>query len=354
MLETTENLNMLDLMILPAFCVKENKIIKANSAAQELLPESGTLTSLLLSGEEEYAQFSGGCLYLQLNLGGIPRGASVTRMGDTDIFLLDPDEEDSELRAMALAARELRQPLSSLISMTETLFPHNLPECSEKAGVLLARMSRSLYQLQRLVGNMSDASAGPALARLETRNISQVFDDIFEKASAFLETIPVSLRYSGLKTDVCGLIDAAQMERAVWNILSNSLKFLPQGGTIQAEVTQRGNTLRLSIQDNGSGIQEEILGSMFSRYLRQPGLEDSRFGLGLGMVIVRNAAAIHGGTVLVDQPGQSGTRITLTMRLRRTAASQVCSPIADLAGGRDQALIELSQHLPISVYQKER
>lgn len=355
MVEQTDRYGMLDLMILPGFCVTDGKIQKVNQAAAELpLAPGMELKPLLLTGVEEYQEFTGGCLYLQLTLDGQSWGASVTRMPDTDVFLLEPSTEDSELRAIALAARELRQPLSSLIAIVDTLLPRSLPEDDEKAGALLTRMSRGLYQMQRTLGNMSDAGLGTSLSHLETRNISQVFDDIFEKAGTLLSAAGAELHYTGLRTDVYGMIDALQMERAVLNILSNSLKFMPEGAVLEASLTRRGNFLRLSILDNGPGIGDGVLGSLFSRYLRQPGLEDSRHGIGLGMVMIRNVAASHGGAVLVDQPDGAGTRVTLTMKIQPGTSSAVRSPISDLTGGRDIALIELSGCLPLSVYEKER
>lgn len=350
--EQKEIYGMLDLMLRPGFCVKENRIVKCNQAAQGLMLELGTdIRSLLLTGGEEYASFRGGCLYLQLSLAGTELGASITRMEETDIFILESGQ--NELQAMALAARELREPLNNLIAITDSLLPHALPDTDEKVSSLLSRMSRGLYQMQRVLGNMSDAGRSPALSQQETRNISRVFDEIFEKAASLVEYTGVRLRYESLHEEVYGLVDAQQMERAVLNILSNALKFMPQEGHIDARLIRRGNTLQLTVLDNGSGISESIRGSVFSRYLRQPVLEDSRFGLGLGMVMIRAAAVSHGGTVLIDQPGDSGTRVTMTMKIRQSETPQVCSMMTDITGGRDQGLIELSGCLPPEVYARE-
>lgn len=346
------NQAMLDMMLRPAFCAVAGVIQKRNAAAASLLLEEGTpLESLLLSGQEELEHLQSGCLYLQLRLPGGARGAAVTRMGEELIFLLD--QEDGELQALSLAARELRNPVNNLLAISSQLLPAALPEGDPKVRDLLARMSKGLYQLQRTLGNMSDGSYAGEMSCQEMRNISQVFDDIFEKAAAFLSLSGVTLHYQGLNQDVFGLLDADQMERAVLNILSNAMKFLPDNGEIHASLTRQGNTLRLSIQDNGDRIPDEILGSLFCRYLRQPGIEDSRHGLGLGMVMIRAAASSHGGAVLVDCPGEIGTRVTLTIKLRQSDSAKVQSVRRSPVGGRDQALIELSDFLPPSVYEKE-
>ncbi len=352
-MEEKENYTMLDLMIQPGFCVKNGTIVKVNAAAQGLLLSPGMeLRPLLETSWEDYEAFTEGCLYLSLDLSGQSLGASVTRVEDADVFLVDA-QGDGELQALALAARELRTPLSGLIAITENLLPRSLPEEDPKTEELLATISRELYRIQRILGNMSDAGQMDALTHMETRNIAQVFDDIFEKAGAMLETVGAKLHYQGLPRDVYGLMDAKQMERAVLNILSNALKFMPQGGDIAATVCHSGSSIRLTIADSGSGLGDGILGSLFQRYIRQPSLEDPRHGLGLGMVMIRSTAACHGGTVLIDQPKSGGTRVSMTMKVRKNTGAELRSPCADLSGGRDQALIELSEVLPLSVYQKE-
>ena len=114
--EKKDTLGMLDLVIRPGFCVKENQIIKVNQAAESLFITPGTdIRPLLLTGSEEYAAFTGGCLYLTLSLSSHSCGASVTRVDDIDVFLLEQESDNGELRSMALAARELREPLTNVM-----------------------------------------------------------------------------------------------------------------------------------------------------------------------------------------------------------------------------------------------
>ena len=125
-----------------------------------------------------------------------------------------------------------------------------------------------------------------------------------------------------------------------------------EGGTIHAKLTRQQNMLHLSIRDSGSGIAENILSNVFTRYQRQPGIEDSRFGLGLGMVLIRSAAADHGGTVLIDRPEGKGTRITMTMAIRQDAGLLKTPVIPPLVDGSRQVLTELSDSLPWEFYKK--
>lgn len=349
-------LGMLDLMPQPAFCVRCGKIIKANPAAAAFLIESGQdIDTLLRTGAEEYKDFEGGCLYLTLALAGGSFGASVTRMQDFDVFCVDSSDTDAHLQAMALAAKELREPLGSLMVMADKLFPeesHTNPQVREQ----VSHMNRSLFRMLRIIGNMSDAGryAAESGARLEIRDLCAVLDEVFCRAADLAAEAGISLHYTGHSESIYTLADAQKVERIVYNILSNAMKFTPAGGRIEAKLTRRGNKLYLSISDNGSGIDANLNGSLFSRYLRQPTLEDSRYGLGLGMVLIRSTAALHGGTVLVDSPENAGTRITVSFSICQGDATLRSPRLQfDYAGERDHGLIELSDVLPAHLYNPE-
>ena len=333
----------------PAFFVKENIIIACNQSAEALLLAPGTdIRELLLTGKEEYAAFQNGCLYLKLKLSPKGCGASVTREDHTDLFLLDQEPEDADLRSLALAARELRNPLSNLMIAADALKTLEDPGLRDQ----LARLNRSLHQMHRLINNMSDAGRNDLLTPAGIHDWDRFIRDIFEKIQTQLENTRVTLTYDGLSAPVYGLVNIGQMERAVLNIVSNAIKFMPEGGTIHAELIRKQNMLHLSIRDSGSGIAENVLGNVFTRYQRQPGIEDSRYGIGLGMVLIRNAAADHGGTVLIDRPEGSGTRVTMIMAIRQDAPTLRTPVLSPLVEGVPQILTELSEILPWECYKK--
>ena len=338
----------LNLLIRPGFYVEEGRITQVNAAAQGLLLEPGMdIAPLITSGLESYQNFQTGCLYVQLNLSGTTFQGCVTKDGSADVFTLESDNGDTALQALSLAARELRSPLSAVMHGVQAMREENNPQA--------AALNRGLYQLLRLVGNMSDAVRWPGNARMETADLTAFFDELFEKTAVFAQAAGIRLEYQGLHKPLLCLADRDLLERAVLNLLSNAFKFTPKGGIVRVTLFTGGTSLRLSVWDSGPGIAQEIQGNLFSRYLRQPGIEDSRFGLGLGMVLVRSAAAAHGGAVLIDQPEGWGTRVTLTIALRREKAEVLRSPIMriDYAGERDHALTELSDCLPVSLYKKE-
>ena len=346
---------MLDLIIRPAFCVKDGVIVRVNKAAENLVIEPGIpVDGLLSTGHVEYSEFCDGCLYLTLQRSGVEQGASVVRMGGFDVFLLEEEADQAELKAMALAAQNLREPLSSVMTMAGRLFPVVEKMDDPGASDQMARINRGLFQMLRILGNMSDADRyrNSALFRQETRDITTLLGDLFEQMTVMASHTGIDLHFTNLRESVYCLVDVEKLERAVYNIFSNAMKFTPKGGHIEAKLARRGTKLYLTVQDSGSGIPENQRSSVYSRFLRQPGLDDGRQGIGLGMVLIRAAATTHGGTVLIEQPKEQGLRITMTIEIRQNRDSTVRSPglRVDYAGEWDHSLIELSDSLPASLY----
>lgn len=341
---------MLDLIIRPAFAVTDGIVTYCNQAAQSILLTNGTpVENLIETGMEEYKSLTRGCLYLSVQSDGHSFGASVSRMDGFDVFVLDQANAEPQLQAFALAARELREPLANILIAADRLMP-----AEGDADTDLQFLQHSLYRMLRLVGNMSDAAryAEQSQPRQELRDVTAVIGDIFEKAAALTEGTGITLRFSNCPERVFSLTDTERLERAVYNMLSNAIKFSGKDGIIDAKLTRHGNKLHLTVCDNGIGIAEDILGSVFSRHLRQPGIEESRHGIGLGMYMIRSAASAHGGTVLIERGTEKGTRLTMTLAIRKDLKGNLASPRlrVDYAGELDHGLIELADVLPSKAF----
>lgn len=352
---TEDTVAMLHQIPRPAFFAENGIITAVNAPAQQRQIETGAaLQSLLITGQEEYAQFHIGCLYLTLQICDLPQSASVTAIGSCHLFVLEEEADQAELQSMALAAQALRGPLSNVMSIAQQMFPMASTDDSPQTQGQIARINRGLYQMLRVVCNMSDAyrySSENSL-RSEIRNISALMQDYFDRAALIIEHTAITLRYTGLQETVYGMVDAEKLERAISNILSNAIKFTPKGGFIDARLTRRGRMLYLTVQDSGSGIPDPIRASLYHRYQRIPGLEDGRFGLGLGMVMIRSAAAAHGGTVLTEHGEDFGLRLTMTIPIRMPSDPSVRTPMihADYAGELDHLLLEFSDCMPPELY----
>lgn len=349
-------ISMLDLMPQAAFCVSNGVILHANSCAKSnLFSEGMHIREMLSTGTREYDGLSNGRLYLTLELSGTTWGASVVKLNDLDVFFLEP-EEQPELRAYALAAQELRLPLTGAMSAAGRVADHGGEAASAELTEQIGRLNRSLFQMLRMVGNMSDAyryCTRPG-ENMEMRDVCAVLRELFTQSIPMLEEANRTLRYRASEEQILCLTDTEKLERAVYNLLLNAVKFSPEGSCIDARLTRRDDMLYLTVQ-NENCTGDIPRADLFSRYARSPGVEDGRLGIGLGMLLIRSAATAHGGTVLVEQSETQGTRITMTIALRQSREPVLRSNVyqVDYAGGWNHCLLELSEVLPAELYKKE-
>ena len=347
---------MLDLLNYPGFAVKDGKIAYVNEAAKNRFFETGTdISGLLLTGQEEYAEFTDGALYLSLGVAGSTYDATVIAACDMHLFLIEHAPSHSELQALALVSQQLRMPLADILAASDQLFNEDF-ERSDAQKEKINQINRGIYQLLRLIGNMSDA--GRCLdnpkTELYVQNISAIVEEVMEKSAALLNEMQITLRFRSTEQPVIAPADKERLERALYNLVSNAVKFSPKNAVLNASLTLKKNLLCFTLANPGEGVAKEVRGNMFNRFLRAPGFDDHRFGAGLGMVIVYAAAATHGGTVLVENPPDGGTKVTLTLKLRHNQEPVVRhTPFpVDYAGGHDHGLLELSDVLPDSAFNK--
>lgn len=349
--ETTASY-LLDLIERPAFCVENGVIIRTNQAASQMLICTGMqIYDLITNDRQAYTDFTGGSLALSLDIAGNSCRATVRRIEKLDTFLLETEASNIRLQTLALAAQHLRVPLGNIMAVTEAFLSEQALRANPSSLAHMTQINRGLYQLQRMIGDMSDACRYQISASIQmaTADIERIFYEALEKAGALLEACGVHINFTGLSTPVYCLADAEMLERAVYNLISNAVKFGSSPGIIDAKLTQNGDMLYFTIANTGAGIPDEVLPSVFSRYQRTPQIEDGSFGIGLGISLVRSAAAAHGGTVLIDCAEGRGCRVTMTLAITQDNSGTVRSPlirIGDYAGGRDHGLLELSDILP--------
>lgn len=345
---------LLDRMPHPAFCVRDGVIACVNQAAKNrMIQEGSEILPMLLTGADQYASLTEGILCLTLQAGDLPCCATVMPSGPDRIFLLEDTQADLQLQAMSLAALHLRSPMTGLVQSAGKLSALLEEKGDSEALSQLSRMNRSLHQILRMVSNMSDAAryVSSTLSSLELMEAGSLFGEIFQKVSLLASSAGYRVRFSNLEAPVYALLDSEKLERAVYNLLSNAMKYAASGSEITAQLSRQGDNLLFSVKNDGDAIADSIRSDLFCRYSREPSLEDGRNGIGLGMALVRIAAAVHNGTVLATQDGQS-VCITMRLSLQQPSSVRVSSPVirVDYAGELSHCLIELSDVLPPERY----
>ncbi len=348
-----QDIQLLELIQRPAFCMEGGAVIFANQAAQQRQVAPGMTMQDFFPEEAPCLPPENGCAYLTVQLGGIPCSATATELGGRLVFILEEAQND-HLQALALASQQLRIPLANVMTLTDILLSGDAMQADPKVQQQVSQINRGLFQLLRIISNMSDAhrySLEPA-AKMATVNITRLLDEVMEKSRDLVIQTGHTLKFQDLQQNIYTLADREMLERAVYNLISNAVKFSPKGSTVEASLTQQGSTLYFTVRNEGDGIPGSIRGSIFSRYLRSPSIEDGRYGLGLGLVLVRTAATAHGGTVLMEQPEGKGVKITMAIPIRQRGNPVMRSDIltVDYAGERDHGLMEFSDSLPSDAF----
>lgn len=279
---------------------------------------------------------------------------SVTRIENADVFVIEAEHGGPELTTLSMAATALRQPLSTVIATAGTLTPLIEQADDPKINAYSAQMNQNLWKIHRILCNMSDAIRYTEGYRgnFSCLNVAEIVSEIFQKTQELAAHCGISMNYSVHNESLPCLIDSQLLERAVYNMLSNAMKASGPDSSVSASLYCRDKRLFISVEDRGDGIPNEIIGNVFRRYQRKPGVIDGMQGLGLGMAIIRAAAQIHGGTVLLDRPANVGTRITLSfpIQTQKSASLGSGSLVVDYAGGWNHSLLELSDILPAHLY----
>lgn len=348
-------LQLLSMFAHPVFLVKNEKIIAANKAAQDLqIREDTSVFDILLSGQDAYRDLTDGSLSLSVGLGPICAVAAVVRMGELDYFHLNCAGENPDLRALALASQHLRDPLTNIVALADSLFTLQEDTSSSKEKVRIAQFNHNLHRLLRSVGNMSDTyTCTEQMRNLEHLSICSVMESAVQTAQELLTDSAVKLEFTSDGSNPIGLADQTMLERAVYNMLSNAVRFADAGSKIRATLQCNKQTIHFTVDNDCADFPKELLGTIFFRYRRTPSISDGRTGLGLGIPMVQAIASVHKGSLLVTLPEPGKVRFRLSIPVRQDQSGTLRNPIirTDYAGGYDHSLIELSDVLNSKVYE---
>lgn len=357
MLKQVEIDELLEQLPQPVFLVKNNLVIAANRSARIRDITNGMLVSQMIAiGQAEYSEFKSGKLLLTIGINGILYNTVVTKSGEADMFCLESEYSRPELKTLSLAAQSLREPLTTAKISIENLLPEDAIQQSPDLLKQIQRLNKSIYQLQRAVGNMADADTlrSECSTRLQTYDANKAINEIVKKANSLLQHTSRHIIFNGLSSLTFCQMDRDKIERAVLNLISNAAKYASTDAPIKLSLRKGKDKLYISVENRGSIANTPLSGSLFSGFLREPSIENNGCGIGLGLTITHGIATAHKGTLLMEQLPDNTLRFTISIALKQSSniglSSPVMVPINDI-GGIDRALIELSDVLPAELYE---
>ena len=242
----------------------------------------------------------------------------VTRRKEAELARLAAAEEASRLKDdfLATLSHELRTPLNAILGWVHMIEMGGLtPERTRHAIDVIARNAKLQGKLIEDILDVSRIITGKLELQFEPVSLPVLLETLLnsvapaaaDKRIAIETAIPADLPL------IAG--DPRRLHQVFGNVLSNALKFTPEGGVIVIDAGAAANVVTVRVQDTGSGIDPAFLPHVFDRFRQADSSATRRHGgLGLGLAIAHHVVGQHGGQIEASSPGP-GLGTTITTRL---------------------------------------
>lgn len=241
----------------------------------------------------------------------------------------------SKAEFLAEMGHEVRTPLGAIAGGLKLLERDSLPEASRRT---LLSINRAAQHLVDLLNNLLDAAkleARKLEVHVQPLDVARLVSDVLEEFAPMAQSRGVKLVAELPETPLpTVMLDALRGRQVLANLVSNAIKFTPQGGLVTArlrgEVVGTGHSgspiweLRFAVRDTGVGMTPEVRERMFQRFVQAPGTEQRYGGSGLGLAIVRQLLDLVGGTIEVDSAPGKGSEFRV-----KVCVTQAREPQAD-------------------------
>jgi PAS domain S-box-containing protein len=233
---------------------------------------------------------------------------------------------------VATVSHELRTPLNAIFGWIAMLRAGTLSDDRRAHAIdVIYRNTRAQAQLIEDLLDMSRVIRGAVRLDMQPIDLSVALDAAVDslRPSADLRKIAVNVHAPRDLAQISG--DQSRVQQILFNLLSNSLKFTPQGGRIEARMTVEEDQAVVRVTDTGEGIAPEFLPHVFDRFRQERSdVTRAHSGLGIGLSLVRHLTELHGGSVDASSPGK-GLGATFTLRLPLLGAPAAVRGPADVA-----------------------
>lgn len=242
---------------------------------------------------------------------------------------------------LAVVSHELRTPLNAILGWTQVL--------KRKAGLAdslregLDAIDRGARAQTRLIEDLLDMSritGGKLHLDVQTVWIRQIVEVAIETIKPEADAKNIAIRCALDESAGPIQADSQRLQQVIWNILTNAVKFTPEGGRIDVSVHRGDHSAAIRIADTGMGIDPDFLPHIFDQFRQADSSAARRFGgLGLGLAIVKQLVQLHGGSVSAHSEGK-GKGTTFVVQLQLMISAQ---PLHGARNGHGQ-----SDHVDLS------
>src|SRR5581483_11298770 len=251
----------------------------------------------------------------------------IARSREAEEELQDANRRKDEF--LAMLSHELRNPLAPIRNAVELMRRVG----SSEARLIMARdvIDRQVTQLARLVDELLDVSRisqGKIVLKKEPLELAKVIAHSVETVRPMIDVREQRLTVEVGAGPVWVMGDFARLSQVVANLLNNASKYTPEGGRIRLAASAERGVATISVEDNGSGIEADLLPRVFELFVQgDRGLDRSQGGLGIGLTLVKRLVELHQGEVAAESAGAGkGAAFRVTLPCISAVQPQAATP----------------------------
>lgn len=220
-------------------------------------------------------------------------------------------------QAFHFVAHEMRTPLTAIQGSSELISRYNLPEAKRRElSQMIHAESKRLARMITTFLDVEKLSAGQMELRLAEVEAGALVESCCRRAAPLAERKRIRL-INGVGQEVRLKADAELLEYAVYNLITNAVKYSPEDTEVRIGAEAGGGQIRLWVADQGIGMDESEMKNLFRKFYRTKRAEQSgEAGTGIGLSIVRQIVELHDGEIRVESAPGRGSTFTLVLPAR--------------------------------------
>ena len=229
--------------------------------------------------------------------------------------LIEANRAKSEF--LATMSHELRTPLNAIIGFAEVLLDGLCGELNDEQREAVTDIYESGKHLLRMINDILDLSKIEA-GRMEIRKESFKIDEVLESVRTVVSELVggKNLRYSEeIPPDLPPIYaDKVRFKQIMYNLVSNAVKFTPEGGSVTVRASHDDKEFTFTVQDTGIGIRKEDMPKLFEEFVQIDSSYSRQYeGTGLGLALTKKLVEMHGGRIWVESEYGKGSRFSFTI-----------------------------------------
>ena len=261
---------------------------------------------------------------------------------------------EGELRQVVRqTSLQIRDMLGKIHLTLEHIAPPDKRDEDEKLDRLAAELYREFYRMMRLANNLAEEADPGTSNPHRNRDIVSLCESLANRIRYAAELLHVDVVFStSVESCIIGF-RWDRVERLLMNLISNSLKFTPEGGKLRLELDTDDRFVYIRVVDTGVGMTEEELAAVCRQSEKDFPVRMPPYGVGLGLPLCRRIAQEHGGDVEISSEKGVGTVATVTLEKKETKIRDLHELRYEYTGGFDHMLVELSDAIPVEGYREK-